>query len=73
MADGVHDDRVFRSYDFEYDAVGSLADPVQSGKFTLQWKELGGIQVHGEPLKSINNAPGNISVELVEFFGGGLE
>ena len=73
VSDGVDDNRVFGLQDFKDDAMRAFAEFVQSFELALQREQFCGIEIRGEPLKSIDNTLGNGSIELFKLFGSRLE
>ena len=43
---------------------------VKPGEVTLEGKEFCGIEVFGEPIRSIDNTLGSLPVDFLEVFGG---
>ncbi len=70
---GVDEDRVLRSEDFENNAVRAFAEFVQTAELALEGKQLGRVQIRGEPVNSIQDTFGNIPIEPFKLLGRALE
>ncbi len=70
---GVDDDRVLRSEDFKNNAVRALPEFVQTAKFALERQKFGGIQIRGQPLKTLDDTRGNGMIELLKLLACTLE